>query len=146
MYQEALQNCNEAKEAGVESYKRKVGNLTEKLNKVMFSPGPRVPRDEEKLRKQIVDQRNQVRNLEMEANVEFEKLEDDIDELELEGQTLQDEIAALDDELLRSQSEGPAETSKLIEAFKKREEEVTPEIKRLEQEVEESYQRGFGGN
>jgi chromosome segregation ATPase len=146
MYQEALQNCDEAKAAGIESYKRKVGTLTEKLNKAMFNPGPRAPKDEEKLRKQIVEQRTQVRNLEMEANVEFEKLEDDIDELELEGQTLQDELAALDDELLRCQSEGPAETSKLIEAFKKREKEVTPEIDRLAQEVEESYQEGFSGD
>merc|ERR1719240_582116 len=56
MYQEALQNCNEAKEAGVESYKRKVASLTEKLNKAQFSPGPRAPQDEDKLKKQIMDQ------------------------------------------------------------------------------------------
>ena len=54
----------------------------------------------------------------------FEKLEDDIDELEIEAQNLQDEMAALEAELARSQSEDPSKTTTLIEAFKKREKEV----------------------
>lgn len=145
MYHEALQKCHEAKAAGIESYNRKVASLTEKLNKAQFSPPSRGPQDEGKLKNQIVEQRNQIRNLEMEANVEFEKLEDDIDELEIEAQNLQDEMAALEAELARSQSEDPSKTTTLIEAFKKREKEVTPELERLAKEVEESYQKAFNG-